>query len=103
GRTPECCNAKAGNLGNRCRQESFLNAPCLVQFSLVNTIRPALRSAKNRAHASKKFAYRERLGDVIIGAGLKTADAAALAVVRCEHQDRRRKRKAADLPTHVIT
>src|SRR5262245_12739248 len=103
GRTPERRNAKTGNLRDLRRHKSFLNVPRFFEFSLVRTFRPDLRSAKNRTHASKEFPYRERLRDVIIGAGVKAANSAALAVVSCEHQDGRRKRKAADVTTYVVT
>ncbi len=47
-----------------------------------------LGPAQNAGDSKRKFAWLERLGDVIVGADLKSGDPALSRVPRRQHQDR---------------
>ena len=48
----------------------------------------AVAAAQLRAHAGQQFGEAERLGDVVVGAGVEAADGVHLAVLRGEEDDR---------------
>ena len=58
----------------------------------LSTLGDPLRAgaAQQRAHARQQFRHRERLDDVVVGAGREAAHALALLAARGQHDDRQR-------------
>ena len=57
--------------------------------------------AQMGTHAGHQLAQAERLGDVVVGAGIEAADGVSLAVNRGQHDDRGRDLGPAHLPAQL--
>ena len=59
------------------------------------------RAAQLRAHARQQLGEPERLGDVVVGAGVEPADGVHLAVLRGQEHDRHRRALLAHALAHL--
>jgi hypothetical protein len=77
------------NLAALRRQQKLRARPERVRPDHEHGVLARLVLAKLRANAREQHSEAERLGDVIVGAGLKTENGVAVSVVAGQHDDRR--------------
>ena len=58
-----------------------------LEHSLVGTCAPALRMSKRDAHARQQLVHAERLGQIVVRAGVERRDLVFLAAARGDHDD----------------
>ena len=58
-------------------------------------------AAQQRAHPRQQLAQRERLDEVVVGAGVQAGDAVVDLAARGEHQHRRAVAALAQAPAHL--
>ena len=59
------------------------------------------RATQHRPHPQRQFTRAERLGQIVVGAGLQTVHTVFHAATRSQHQDRRVDPLAADAPAKI--
>ena len=77
-------------------QTQVLEGQCAVLLVIVVT-----RTPQERAHARKQLAQRERLDEVVVGAGVEAGDAVVDPFAGGQHQHRRAVAAVAQAPTDL--